>query len=118
MGRYFALTFDLAAQVQTKTKTNSMINFKPVFRMGLFLALVFLGLMYVLQVNSLSTKGYELKKLERRLVELREQNKRLELEIGAAKAIQNIEAEVKPLNLVPGEKILFAGERNGYAFKN
>ena len=60
-----------------------------------------LGVAYLLQVGSLSTKGYVIKDLEVRLADLKEQNERLEIEARSLQAIENIETEAHTLNLVP-----------------
>lgn len=119
MGRYFALTLDFPKEPQAKTrpKTSGGVRFG---NLGLWV-LVFvavLGISYLFAVNGSSTKGYEIKKLERRLLELKESSKRLELEAASLKSIQNLEATVKTLNLAPGSgsvKYLFS-EQGGYAF--
>ncbi len=78
--------------------------------------LFFIGVAYLLQVNSLSTKGYEIKKLELRLVELKEASERLELEARSLKAVETIQKEASLLNLVPSGGVnYFPG--NDYAFQ-
>jgi len=74
------------------------------------------GISYLMQANSLSTKGYEIKKLEQRLVELKETSERLELETRSLKAVETIQDEAKMLNLVPSKGVnYFPG--NDYAFQ-
>lgn len=78
--------------------------------------LFMLGVAYLFQVNSLSTKGYEIKKLEQRLLELKETSERLELEARSLKAVETIQGEAKMLNLVPSGGVnYFPG--NDYAFQ-
>lgn len=81
------------------------------------MAMIFsLGAVYLFQVNSLSTKGYEIKRLEQRLVQLKETSTRLELEARSLKAVETIQTEAKILNLVPSRGVnYFAG--NDYAFQ-
>ena len=83
--------------------------------MWLMFALFTLGIIYLMQVNSLSTKGYEIKKLEQRLVELKEANGRLELESRSLKAVETIQSEAKLLNLVPSGGVNYV-PGNDYAF--
>lgn len=108
MGTYFFLT--LRGQPQTvnrrKTRSKFWLNQRAgTFHLGMLLAmgLLVLGLVYLFQVNNLSTKGYEIKQLEGRLTELRERQKRLELEAAALQSIQSIEEEIETLNLVPSK---------------
>ncbi len=79
--------------------------------------LIIFGMVYLTQVNSTSTKGYEIKKLESRLTELKEQQKRLDLEAAALKSVQNLEAEVKVLNLIPSQGIRYLPKESDYAYK-
>lgn len=117
MGRYFALTLGLPAQVQAKTKPKKNLE-KARSTLGIWLAvfIVLLGLVYVIEVNTTSTKGYEIKALESQLTDLKEQNKRLELESSSLKSIQHLQETAKTLNLGPSGKVRYIGQ-NGYAFQ-
>ena len=75
-----------------------------------------LGVSYLVLVNSISTKGYEIKKLEQRLIELKETSERLELEARALKAVETIQAEAQSLNLVQGGPVNYVAG-NDYAFQ-
>lgn len=135
MGRHFALTLGLSKQQRTRNSYTYMSFFKQRgkvsgckkriekkskemgflrFNVGTVLvALIFLfGVLYVLQVNSLSTRGYEVKNLEQRMAELKEQNKRLEIEAASLRSIQNIEDDLQALNLVPSTHIEYIFERD------
>jgi hypothetical protein len=116
MGRYFALTLGIPAQIKTKpakAMPQSRTNW------GIWIVILFfvMGVVYLTQVNSTATKGYEIKKLDTELNALKESNKRLDLETASLKSIQHIEASVKNLNLVPSGKVQYVGQ-NGYAFQN
>lgn len=103
MGRYFALSLSLPANVPNKNK----VKRQPIYNMRInwsfwIVALAFVvGISYLVQVNAITTKGYEIKKMEQLLTEQKETQKRLELEMAELKSIQSIESEVKTLNLVP-----------------
>ena len=119
MGRYFALTLEVPqSQVrlpkaerkgQTKTKPNKLGMLIVIF-------LTLFGLMYLFQVNSLATTNYDIKKLERQLLDLKETNKRFELEAAHLKSIQSVEETVKTLNLVPSGSVRYVQD-SGYALK-
>lgn len=116
MGRYYALTLEANAiplRNRTKTTSRSQTNWN-IWLLG-FLAV--LGAAYLLEVNSLSTKGYEIKKLEKQTVALKEVEKRLELESAALQSIQQVEASVKFLNLVPSKEINYPSS-HGYAYED
>lgn len=106
------MTLD-ARPIQMKSKSNHAT--KSNWTTWVFALLALFGLFYLLLVNSLSTKGYEIKKLEKRIVELSEVQKRLGLESAALQSVQQIEEMVKVLNLVPSNQINYP-ERNGYAY--
>lgn len=115
MGRYFALTLNLP-EVKTKSKKTSKVSNWPAVGFWLLAVIAFFGLLYLIQVNTLSTKIYEIRSLEKRLTELKESNRRLELEAASLKAIQNIETRVKTLNLVPSGVVKYLGTSE-YAIK-
>lgn len=118
MGRYFALTIGIGSQMPTKTKTKRLVA-TPRTGFGLWLAALILvvGGVYLVQVNSSATKGYEIEKLERRLMEFKETAKRLELEAASLQSIQNIETAAQTLNLIPSQGVKYFGS-TGYAYDN
>ena len=106
MGRYFAL--NLAVPQGSKTKNKKIVSTKSFkklkrlnfgFVLGIFLVLLAIG--YMTQVNSLSTKGYEIRKLELALKDIKETGKRLELEAAGLQSIQSIDEDIELLNLIP-----------------
>lgn len=113
MGRYFALALTMPGQTQIKIKPKkAKRSTSPNFGIWVFFLLFVTVASYLLLVNSLSTKGYEIKKLERKLLEFKETNKRLELDVASLKSIQGIEAEIKTLNLVPTTQASYVKDRD------
>lgn len=94
------------------------MKFMPKMNLGLiiFTLLAVFGMLYLFQVNDVSTKGYELRKLERRLIELRDTTARLELEASELKSIQNIESQTRGLNMVPSQGMNYVKDGD-YALK-
>jgi hypothetical protein len=80
---------------------------KVKFTTGIFMLLAVLGIFYLVQINSLATKGYEMEKLQRVLTDINETNRRLELEVTALKSIENLEDSVRTLNLVPSQEMRY-----------
>ena len=119
MGRYFALTLDIGGKPLTKAKPKVPHRRQIANLVGYGIVSMFclLGLAYLIQTNNLSTKGYEIKKIEQRLLELKETNKRLELEVASLKSAQNLETDTRTLNLVPVLQLSHEAE-NGYAYRN
>ncbi len=120
MGRYFALTLDLPGSTKTKVKTKKVTNSRPrgkSFGFLIVFLLLGLGMFYITQVNNISTKGYDIKKLEVKLNEMKESNKRLELQAASLKSINNLESEVKTMNLIPSEDTNYI-EDSRYSYNN
>lgn len=117
MGRYFALTLGMQAQPQTKIKPKrAALSPKINFGFWVLFLILALGAAYLFSVNDTATKGYQIRGLEKQLVELKEANKRLELEAASLKSIQSIEAQARTLNLVPSGGVNYPQE-SGYAYK-
>jgi len=103
--RYFALAINSNPITNPKAVTLRQPKgaFFRVKNPGIWLT-VFLfvfGVAYLLQTSSVSTRGYEISKLETRLSELRVQNEKLEIEARAMTTIESIESQTRTLNLVP-----------------
>ena len=62
--------------------------------------LVTAGAFYMLQINTLSTKGYQLDALKGRVSELAEHNKQLELSVAELQSIKKIAERVESLDMV------------------
>ena len=57
-------------------------------------------LLYLWQVNSLATRGYEIKDLEEKVGELRDKNKSLELKITQLRSTERISQAVEKLEMI------------------
>lgn len=71
---------------------------------GIFLFLsvvtIFCGLIYLWQVNGLVSKSYKIEELEQKVAEIKDQNKKLELEVAELRSSARIASKLKELNLV------------------
>ena len=117
MGRYFALALEAPSQIKTKTKAKAVAKVQINWGLWFLAVLVVLSVMYLLEVNTLSTQGYEIKKLERQLVQLKETEKKLQLEGASLQSIQSIQDSVKALNLVPSKAVNYP-QQSGYAYQD
>lgn len=91
---------------------------KVFYSSKLWTAMIFILLagsliVYIHQINSVSTAGLRLRKLEQRLEELKEQNRQLEVEIIEKRSLLNLYQEASKLGLVSqsNTEYLEAGER-------
>ena len=68
---------------------------------------VIMGIGYVVIGNLTTAKAYELRRVESSLVELRAENRRLELEVVKSTAAQSVASEVQNLGLVPTSNVAY-----------
>ena len=66
----------------------------------LFAAIFVTGVFYLIQVNSLATKGYQIKDLDNKVAELKDMNKKLEVEVTELRSTARINHEIEKLNMV------------------
>jgi cell division protein FtsL len=72
--------------------------------LSVFVVVFSLGV-YMIQVNNMATKGYEMKILEKQILELKEQNQKYSLELLELQSMQSLRNRVSELSLVEAEKI-------------
>jgi len=66
--------------------------------LGVFIISLFLG--YLIQVNALATKGYQIKELEKKLNELNQASADLELEALSLQSMTQVKEKVEHLGMV------------------
>jgi cell division protein FtsL len=62
--------------------------------------IIFCGVLYLWQINSLATKGYNMKDLEAKASELKDENKRLQVQITDLRSVARITEKVQELKMV------------------
>jgi len=72
---------------------------------ALFLCLIITGFAYLAVINSVSTRGFEIKNLEKRVEDLKEENKKLEMKTADLQSMEVIAQASKALDLEPAEKV-------------
>lgn len=70
------------------------------FKSGVISMVVLFGLSFVVQTNSLSTKGYAISSLEGKITELENQNRQLDVQIAQYQSMHSIKERIKRSNLV------------------
>ena len=63
------------------------------------------SLVYLIQVNTLATKGYAIKELKHSIALQKKENDRIGLDIIEAQSIQNLQKKIDDLKLVRSERI-------------
>lgn len=84
--------------------TVSRLAGKPAAALFAVLVAAF-GTGYLVQVNAASSKGYEIRTLERRISELKEEADRVELKVAQEQSVQAVEAKVRGMGMVPTPKL-------------
>ncbi len=88
------------SQAEPRKRANNPTNTLR-WNTAIIVSILFLGLLYLFQVNALGTKGYMIGELETGLDELRAENKHLEVKTAELKSISRIQAEAQARSFVP-----------------
>lgn len=103
MTKYGLTRSDLCAAPQTRMAKCK----KPVFWI-FFMSLVIGSLsLYLLQVNAIAAKGFEVRDLERQVNELEEENEKLSVRVVELKAMNGLEEKIAELNMVPIDNMVY-----------
>lgn len=80
-----------------------------VFLLGLFLLVLAVigGFLYIREITSTASSGYDISALERRSEELRAEESRMQLEVAELQSLQRIEERLPNLNLLPTGTITY-----------
>ena len=84
--------------------------------MFLLILTFLLGIIYLFTVNSLSTKGYDIKKLQQSIAELEIEQKNLQVQTYELQSINRIQTEATKLNFVPAVNVTYIKDAD-YALK-
>jgi len=85
------------------------------FLMVLFI--VFSSAFYLFQVNDLAVKGYDIRELENRIVELEKENKQMRIREMELRSMYVIEKSVKDFNLVSPVNVSYLEINNAVAIR-
>lgn len=90
-----------------KTKRTFPGWISRVFGLGLLGMALATAVAYVLQVNRISERGFEVRALEQNIRELKENQSSLEADIRALESIANVSERVRTLGMVPATDAQF-----------
>lgn len=71
----------------------------------LLLTIGFVGVLYLVQVNSLSTKGYTIKELEKKISETQKEQEVLQMRIVEAQSLGQLQQKIDTLGLIKSERV-------------
>jgi cell division protein FtsL len=110
---YYDLTLDNTSRIQTKKSGWSISPFvRNIFILGL--TAVFL-LFYIVEINMLGTKTYDIKKIEVKIKQLEVENKHLQMQASSLQSINRIQLESQKINFVPAGSVTYIND-SGVAF--
>lgn len=78
-----------------------------VLRLAVFTSVVVFGVGYIVAMSNVSTKGYEMRSVERDIVTMKEDNQKLRLEIAQHRSLHSIQNRIATIGLVPVEGITY-----------
>jgi len=65
------------------------------------------GIFFVVQTNTVSTKGFEISDLEKQIQTLKQENRTLEFQIAESGSMDSIQARVAELHMIPVDQIVY-----------
>lgn len=115
MARYLTITSSNTAKGGVRKQTlPKKLKTGPVTLTIVTLILVcLLSLFYLAQLFDSSTKGYQMSDLEKKTEELREANRKLQVEAAELKSYRNIEEEARKLNMLPSASVVHISRVGG-----
>ena len=99
-------------------KKKSFCNFKfdlKTLVIVVTLLIVTTGFLYLIEVNSAATKGYEIKDLEKEMDQLKEKNEKLRLSVIELQSIQKVNERVADLSMVAIKNVEYASADSAMA---
>lgn len=71
--------------------------------LGVLVAGFFVG--YLVQVNATSSKGFQIRTLESRISDLKQQGDKMELKVAQEQSVQAVEDKVQQMGMVPATQV-------------
>jgi hypothetical protein len=85
--------------IKRSKKNDFQFDWKKANILICFLIAVF-GVGYLIQVNSLATKGYQIKDLEKKVAQLNQEKSDLQLEALSLQSVGSVNAKLEEMNMV------------------
>ena len=95
--------FHLAKRARKSTKTKKTKMIRPsvkILNLAIIGLIIFSGISYLIQVNSLMTKGYLIEDLEDKISRLEQKTKDLELETLELQSMESVKGKISQLEMV------------------
>lgn len=78
------------------------------FRICLSLFVVVFGVLHVINLSTMSTKGYDMTKLQKQITSLERENQKLEFKIAKYSSIQSIQERLDKMDMVAADNVEYA----------
>ncbi|EKE16207.1 MAG: hypothetical protein ACD_11C00027G0007 [uncultured bacterium] len=79
---------------------------------------IFAGLLYVYSINQSAVKGFQMKKVEKEITQLKNENELLKIKEAELKSLYKIEQSSKDLNMLEVAEIKYLDETNSLALNS
>ncbi len=115
MSRFLTLTIARVAvpRFQLKRRAIDFSSFTSIrFKIILIGVTLVIGLFYLIQINSLSTEGFKIRELGKRVSQLKALNQELELRAAEIQSSQNLQSRINQLNMVALGKVDYLSASN------
>lgn len=95
-----------AGQAGSRSRT-LVLPSASVAQAALVVILAVLGVAYLIELNLISQRGFEVRRMEERLAEFRDVNAKLQLKVAELESMNGIETRISQLGMVPIEQVEF-----------
>ncbi len=92
-------------QLLEQRKASQSKNKQWKYNVGLLLTVLLFSVVYLVQVNALSTKGYAIRELEKRISLNKKENEHIQMQIIEAQSLGTLQKKIDSLQLVRSERI-------------
>ena len=78
------------------------------FRVFLFVFILVFGVLYVVNLSTMSTKGYDMTALQKQITGLERENQKLEIKIAKYSSMQSIQERLDGMEMVSADNVEYA----------
>ncbi len=110
-----SLAISQSQTTNRKTRSESAVSMTHA-NLALLALIVIAGFMYLFQINTLGTRGYEIRQLEQKLKVLQAENKALEIQRSSLTSITKIQQDAEGMGMVPATDVIYI-KHAGFALK-
>ena len=109
MAGYFNISHSRTTERGVRKRTVAKIfRIGPVtFVVTMVSIFALIGFLFLAQLFQTSTKGYEISDLRKKVTDLKEENKRLEIEAAELRSFGNVNDSVEKLNMVKSNNVVY-----------